>query len=540
MTAGSFLIGAAIAMPLLMLLACFSARWREAVPRFLWLAPIPALATAFLAIGSELALPIPFRTVLSLDLPGAMLLGVAALLWIVAGFYAPAWLKTKPWQGGFPVWWLLTLTGSVGVFVAADVASFYLFYSLVSLSAYGLVIQQGGPGEKRAGAIYVGFALLGEAFLLVGLVLLTSAAPDGSLLIRDAVAALPGSPWRDITFVLIVLGFGAKIGMVPLHVWMPLAYSAAPIPAVAVMSGAAVKAGVIGLIRFLPFDAAMPALGETIAWLGIASAFYGVAIGITQQNPKAVLAYSSISQMGVLAAVFGMGLATGNAHVPLDAAFYAAHHILVKGGLFLAIGVAATTTKNRGPILLLAAGILSLSLAGLPFTGGALAKYAVKDALGDGVIGKLAGLTAVTSALLMLHFMRRLMAIRPEAGTLPSARMTGGWLAIAVAAVLVPWFLYPWIGGDPLAVLSIGALAYAAWPILVGAALAGLLYVLRDRIPAVPVGDIVAIGARAVPAVRALGASIERGETFLREWPVAGVSLLTLVIALAALLLTVA
>jgi formate hydrogenlyase subunit 3/multisubunit Na+/H+ antiporter MnhD subunit len=83
-------------------------------------------------------------------------------------------------------------------------------------------------------------------------VLLAAAAPGGSLLIRDAVAALPASQWGDPALALVILGFGLKIGLVPLHVWMPLTYSAAPIPAAAVLSGAAVNAGVIG---FYPLPA---------------------------------------------------------------------------------------------------------------------------------------------------------------------------------------------------------------------------------------------------------------------------------------------
>ena len=79
------------------------------------------------------------------------------------------------------------------------------------------------------------------------------------------MAALSASPWRAAILTLLILGFGAKIGLVPFHVWMPLAYRAAPIPAAAVLSGAAVKAGVIGLIRFLPLDAAMPGWGEALA-----------------------------------------------------------------------------------------------------------------------------------------------------------------------------------------------------------------------------------------------------------------------------------
>ena len=109
----------------------------------------------------------------------------------------------------------------------------------------------------------------------------------------------------------------------PLHVWMPLTYSAAPIPAAAVLSGAAVKAGVIGLIRFLPFDTALPGWGEALAAVGLFSAFYGVAIGITQPNPKTVLAYSSVSQMGLLAACSAWGLPAGDDERALAAAFYA-------------------------------------------------------------------------------------------------------------------------------------------------------------------------------------------------------------------------
>ena len=104
--------------------------------------------------------------------------------------------------------------------------------------------------------------------------------------IRDVVAALPASPWRDAALALIVVGFGMKIALVPLHGWMPLTYTAAPIPAAAVLSGAGVKAGVIGLIRFLPLGAAFPGWGEALTWIGFISAFYGVAIGVTQRDAE--------------------------------------------------------------------------------------------------------------------------------------------------------------------------------------------------------------------------------------------------------------
>ena len=154
------------------------------------------------------------------------------------------------------------------------------------------------------------------------------------MLIRDAVAALPMSSWRNASLVLLILGFGLKIGLVPGHVWMPLAYKAAPIPAAAVLSGAAVKAGVIGFIRFLPLGVATPGWGEALTAAGMLSAFYGVLVGITQQNPKTVLAYSSVSQMGLLAAALGMGLAAGDNGATLTVSFAAVHHVLAKGGYF--------------------------------------------------------------------------------------------------------------------------------------------------------------------------------------------------------------
>ena len=205
--------------------------------------------------------------------------------------------------------------------------------------------------------------------------------------------ALPTSPWRDPALAFLVLGFGLKIGLVPLHVWMPLTYTAAPIPAAAVLSGAAVKAGVIGLIRFLPLRGGVAGWGEALAAVGLLSAFYGVAIGVTQTNPRTVLAYSSVSQMGLLAAVLGMGLAArADRGAAIAAAFYAMHHILVKGGLFLAVGIAALANPRRLWPVLLPAAVLALGLGGLPLTGGALAKLVVKAPLGDGIVGMLATL----------------------------------------------------------------------------------------------------------------------------------------------------
>jgi multicomponent Na+:H+ antiporter subunit A len=540
MTLGATLLAASLAVPLAMLGACMSQRARDRMPSLLALAPVPALAAALLAPdGATLILPEPFRVTLTLDVPAAVLLGVAALLWIVAGAYASTHLRDDPNAGRFAEWWLLTLIGNLGVFIAADLVSFYLTFSVVSLAPYGLIVHDGTPGSRQAGIIYVGLAVLGEAFLLMAFVFMAAATPDSSsLLIRDAVAALPGSPWRDTALALLILGFGLKIGLVPLHVWMPLAYTAAPTPAAAVLSGAAVKAGVIGFIRFLPFGVAMPEWGEAMAAAGLFSAFYGVLVGITQKNPKTVLAYSSVSQMGLLAAALGMGLAGGDSGAVFGASFSASHHVLVKGGLFLAIGVAATAGARLWLVLIPAA-VLALGLGGLPLTGGVLAKLAVKAQFGEGVVGVLTTLSAPASTLLMFHFLRRLVQTAPRDSEAPSpAGFTWSWLIMAFAAVAVPWAFYPAAeSGSALEALAPGTLWAALWPVLLGGVLAVGLWRWGHRLPRVPEGDVVVVGEAAIRATIPCAEAIERADGYLRQWPVASLSLIALVIILGAAML---
>ena len=537
---GATLLVVTLAVPIAMLAACLWRRVRDSMPALLALAPVPGLAAALLASGGPPLVLDEARLqfTLALDRPGAMLLGVAALLWIASGIYASTWLRGQPNGGRFAVWWLLSLTGSLGVFMAADLASFYVFFGMASLAAWGLVIHDGTPGTLRAGAIYLGLAVLAEICLLIAFALLAAASPGSSLAIRDAVALLPTSPWRNATLAFLIVGFGLKVGLVPLHVWLPLAYRAAPIPAAAVVSGAISKAGVIGLLRFLPLDAALPDWGAALATVGLLSAFYGVAVGITQANPKTVLAYSSVSQMGFVATVLGMALAAGDG-ATMAVAFYAAHHVLAKGALFLAVGVAATGARRLWPVLLPAA-VLALGFGGLPLTGGALAKLAVKAPLGEGVAGLLATLAAAGSTLLMLHFLHRLRSTAaPQPETAPPPGLALPWLATAFAAVAVPWALFLAAGIGTLAeALAPAALWAALWPVLLGAVLFVGLRRFGDRLPYVPEGDLVVAIESSGRWGAAWGEWFERADGVLRRWPVAGLSLLALLMILGAAMLS--
>ena len=190
------------------------------------LAAAPALGAAALAIGgAPFGAELPaLRMSLSLDQPGGLLLLAAALVWLIVSLFALSEGWGKQNIDRFAVAWLLTMAGSLGVFIAADLLTFYLVYALVSVPAYYLVAHDEEPASIRAGGVYLAFALLGEAVLLIAFVMLAAGEPSGAMQIRDVVAALPASPWRDATtLALIILGFGMKIALVPLH-WLDAAH----------------------------------------------------------------------------------------------------------------------------------------------------------------------------------------------------------------------------------------------------------------------------------------------------------------------------
>lgn len=528
------LFAATVLLPLVLAAACLSARVRAQAPRLLVVAPLPALLAAVFAPGGTAAFfPQPFRLTLALDAPGALLLGGGALLWSCAGAFAAALLRSDRRVCEFSVWWLLALAGSLGVFVVADVASFYLMFTLASLSAYGLIVHEETPRARRAAALYVGLAVVGEACLLLAFVMLANLVAAGNPSIREAMAALPAAPSLGWIVGLIAVGAALKMGLVPLHVWLPLAHPVAPAPASAVLSGALVAAGVIALVRFLPFETGAVVSGTALAAVGIVTAFYGVAVGLFQSRAKVVLAYSTVSQMGLVAAIAGMGLSLADGTAPLAAAYYTLHHALAKGGLFLAVAVIAAAAARHRRLVLAVTAVLALSLAGLPFTSGALAKIIAKPALGDGALALAFTLAAIGSTLLMLHFLAILAREPAPAAETPRGLMLP-WLVLCAASLVVPWALFPLVGGKGSAdLVAPSALADAAWPLAFGA-LAYLAFSRWQSRPTLPEGDILAAAPLATPLLRRLGRAFDSTEATLARWPAGGPLIVTLALLLCA------
>jgi hypothetical protein len=236
--------------------------------------------------------------------------------------------------------------------------------------------------------------------------------------------------------------------------------------------------------------------------------------------------------MGVIAAALGMGLAGAQRGAATEIAFYAANHVLVKAALFLAVGAVAALDGRARSLALIVATLLGLSLAGLPLTGGSLAKLAVKDLFGGGAAGVASQLSAAATTALVLAFVMRLARSPREADALSSGRL-GSWAALAFAGLFLPWLQFAAIG-SPTETLEPAKLIDAIWPMLVGAALAAGLWPARDGLPRIPPGDIVVAEEAAFRASARLGDAFERVDRGVRQWPAAGLALLMIALALAA------
>lgn len=459
----------------------------------------------------------PLGILLHADPLAATLLVAAALVVGAAALFARR--EFAPGSRASRHYWPLLLTVWSGVnaaLVGQDLFHLFVALELLTFGAVPMVCLD-GRGETVAAALrYLVFALIGSLLYLLGAGLLYGiyGTLDLALLAERANA----EPSAAIAAALMTAGLLAKLALVPLHLWLPPAHASAPASASAVLSGLVVKGPFVVIVRLwldaLP-ELAAPAASVLVA-IGLVTAFYAVVVGIAQEKPKAVLAYSTISQMGGVTAIFGMGLAHGDPTTAAAVGLVAANHALVKGACFLAAGVAARSSLGRAPIVFVPATLLALALAGMPGTGGALAKIAAKGPLGDGAVAWLAALSAAGTTLLMLHFVGLLRRSAPvDAGTRAPAGLLIPWLGAGAAALVVPWWLAGAVPGlDAMDAFAPAELATSIAPIGLGVA---LLYALRRF---------------------GIAAAVLQIDARVREWSTANLALAALAILLAAAMLT--
>jgi formate hydrogenlyase subunit 3/multisubunit Na+/H+ antiporter MnhD subunit len=474
-----------------------------------WLTPWAALpALLLLSFDGTFTWDVPWLLLgarLGVDPVGRVFLGLTAGLWLAAGIFAREYLVHDPNRGRFQAFFLLTMAGNLGVTVAQDVSSFLTFFTLMSLAAFGLIVHDRQPASLRAGRVYLVMTIAGEMLLFAGFILL--AQQTRSLDFDGLPVRLAASPRRSVIVGLLLAGFGVKLGLMPLHVWLPLAHPAAPTPASAVLSGAIIKTGLLGLLRTLPLGAAaLPGWGGVCLLAGLTTSLLAALIGITQDKAKTVLAYSSISQMGLVAMILGAALTAPAAWPTLATAvlLWAVHHAMAKASLFLGVGVAAAGRPSAGAQCAITGGLLlaALALAGLPVTTGFAAKAALKAsvAASDGWAAGMAWilpLTSVTTTLLVSRFLWLVWPSRRQGHGELTAGMVVPWGVLA-AGVVVGFFVLrrqglvnaAWVSLDPATWWS------AVWPIFAAGAIV-LLVVVRPTLPpavawiSIPEGDIV-------------------------------------------------
>jgi len=283
--------------------------------------------------------------ILALDALGLVILSVVSAVFLLVSLYTPTYLRRKetPATGAYAAC-CLGLLGSMSL--AACTLHLGVLWVAVegsTLASAPLIAHRTTPAKLEATWKYlvlcsvgVGLALLGTFFLGIGATL--GANPIQELTTSALLEAAPRIPaaWLRVGFVLLLVGYGTKMGLAPLHMWLPDAYAEAPAPASALFSGALSNVAFLGVVRTLPVLEAAgqgPFARSLLIALGLASLLVSATFVVYQRDLKRMLSYSSIENYGVMALGVGLGgLGT------YGALLHAVNHSLAKTVLFLVSG----------------------------------------------------------------------------------------------------------------------------------------------------------------------------------------------------------
>ncbi len=385
---------------------------------------------------------------------------------------------------------LFALAGAVAVGFANDLFTLFVMVELSAIPSYALVAyrHRTEPRALSAALKYLVQGVAGTITALLGvsiLYLAASTAPvvGGSLAPADLRVALVGADplFVGLAATLILLGYGVKLGVVPLHTWLPDAYVHAPGGVTAVMAGATKAGALVALfvsLSALPVGVATSTyLGVAVCLLAVLTMTMGNLLALNQTDLRRTLAYSSVAQMGYILLGFGIGIQY-SLQVGFEAGLlYLVAYSVMKAGAFLAAdvftGAAGTpeTAKMRGiaarhPVVGVSFAIFILGLIGVPATVGFLGKLLVFDAgMATNVLGGvvLALILAANSALSLGYYVPILSTLmfqgREAAHAAPSAAADGGeeklplstsaavaaLAAITVYLGLFPQTLFTWV-----------------------------------------------------------------------------------------------
>ncbi|MGN0322969.1 MAG: complex I subunit 5 family protein [Oliverpabstia sp.] len=346
-----------------------------------------------------------------------------SIVWVAVGIYAFAYMKHEGEEKRFFAFYLMVYGVIVALDFSGNLVTMYFFYELMTLTSAPLVLHNGSREAIMAALKYLFYSLCGAYMGLFGIYFLyqncdtLTFTPGGTL---NLVLAQSHETILLIAVFVMLIGFGAKAGILPLHAWLPTAHPVAPSPASAFFSGILVKGGVLATIRTVYYIVGPDFIRGTwvqTVWiiLALTTVFMGSMLAYREQVFKKRLAYSTVSQISYI--LFGLALLSPQAMT--GALLHTIFHALIKSTLFLCAGVfivecgktrvsELTGIGKRMPKLLWCYTFASLALIGIPPASGFISKwYLAQGALeaGAGIWGYLGPAVLLVSALLTAGYL---------------------------------------------------------------------------------------------------------------------------------------
>ena len=310
---------------------------------------------------------------------------LSSFIWMLVAIYSLDYMcKEHGCNRYYPVL-IITLASCMGIFMAGDLFTLFVFFELMSLISYVLVVHEETIEALRAGYKYLIMTIIGGLALFFGIIITFELG--GSVSLGGSTLISEPSNLAFFAFISFLIGFGMKAGMFPLHVWLPDAHPVAPSPASALLSGIMLKTGAYGLLRVIFHVYGIEFMQETgwtviLAVVAVITILLGSAVAITQEDLKRRLAYSSVGQMGYI--LLGMSLLTERALI--GNIFHIFSHAFMKSTLFLAAGAIILKTGKRSikdlggigrqmPYTMFAFTLAALAMIGIPPFNGFLSKW---------------------------------------------------------------------------------------------------------------------------------------------------------------------
>lgn len=326
---------------------------------------------------------------------------IVGIVWLAVGFYSFEYMKHEGEEKRFFGLYLLLYGVLIGLCFSGNLVTMYVFYEMMTLVSMPMVLHNGSREAIMAALKYLFYSMCGAYGGLFGIIFLyrycdTLTFTAGGTL--NLTAAQGHTGILLVTVFAMIVGFGAKAGMFPLHSWLPAAHPAAPSPASAVLSGIIVKFGVLAIIRTVYYIVGVEFIRGTwvqYAWMTLAllTVFMGSMLAFREPVLKKRLAYSTVSQISYI--LFGLSLLLPDAMT--GALLHVAAHVFIKCGLFLTAGVflyrfnytrvdQLSGMGKKMPKTLWCYTIFALALIGIPPTAGFISKwYLAEGALQSGI-----------------------------------------------------------------------------------------------------------------------------------------------------------